>query len=126
MAKGISFKLTYATMFNPPEELHTHFEDALALVKSNLGKEYGMFIDGEEKQAVETFEDHSPINTDMVLGIFQKGNAQDAAAAVSAAKRAFPAWSALPWKDRLSLLLSAARDCNVPCATGRLAGGLLR
>ena len=70
MAKGISFKLTYATMFNPPEELHTHFEDALALVKSNLGKEYGMFIDGEEKQAVETFEDHSPINTDIVLGIF--------------------------------------------------------
>ena len=34
-----SFKLTYATMFNPPEELHTRFEEALATVKAGLGKE---------------------------------------------------------------------------------------
>ena len=108
MAKGTPFILTYATMFNPPEELHARFEDALAQVKGNLGKEYGMFVDGGEKQAVDTFENRSPINTDMVLGIFQKGNARDAGAAVSAAKRAFPAWSALPWKDRLSLLRKAA------------------
>ena len=108
MAKETPFKLTYATMFNPPEEMHTCYEDALTQVKDNLGEEYSMFIDGEEKKAVETFEDRSPINTDMVLGIFQKGSAGDADAAVSAAKRAFPAWSALPWKDRLSLLRKAA------------------
>ena len=35
MAKEIPFKLTYATMFNPPEELHTRFEDALAMVQAN-------------------------------------------------------------------------------------------
>lgn len=34
-----SFKLTYATMFNPPEELHTHFDQALAKVKPLLGHE---------------------------------------------------------------------------------------
>ena len=108
MAKGTPFKLTYATMFNPPEELHTRFEDALALVKDNLGKEYGMFIEGSEKQAAEKFKNRSPINTDMVLGIFQKGDAGDADAAVSAAKLVFPAWSALPWKERISLLRKAA------------------
>ena len=27
------FKLTYATMFDPPEELHTRFEGALAELK---------------------------------------------------------------------------------------------
>ena len=43
-----SFKLTYATMFNPPEELHTRFEQALAKVKANLGKEYGMIINGKD------------------------------------------------------------------------------
>jgi len=32
------FKLTYATMFNPPEELHIQFEAALAKTKANLGK----------------------------------------------------------------------------------------
>jgi len=108
MAKGTPFKLTYATMFNPPEELHTRFEDALAQVKDNLGKEHSMFIDGSEKQALETFEDHSPIDTDMVLGIFQKGDARDADVAVSAAKKAFPAWSALSWEDRLTLLRKTA------------------
>jgi len=69
MAKEIPFKLTYATMFNPPEELHTRFEVALARVKDNLGKEYSMFIGGDEKRAVESFEDRSPMNTDMVLGV---------------------------------------------------------
>ena len=108
MAKEIPFKLTYATMFNPPEELHTRFEVALARVKDNLGKEYSMFIGGDEKRAVESFEDRSPMNTDMVLGVFQKGGVEEADAAVSAAKQAFPAWSALPWRDRLSLLRKAA------------------
>ena len=36
------FKLTYGTMFDPPEELHTRFDDALEKVKAGLGKEFGM------------------------------------------------------------------------------------
>ena len=32
-----NFKLTYATMFNPPEELHTRYEEALAKVKAGPG-----------------------------------------------------------------------------------------
>ena len=43
------FKLTYATMFNPPPELHIRFDEALAEVKSNLGREYGMLINGQER-----------------------------------------------------------------------------
>ena len=38
MPKETAFKLTYATMFNPPEELHTRFEDALAKVKAGPGQ----------------------------------------------------------------------------------------
>jgi len=112
MAKAKPFKLTYATMFNPPEELHNRYEDALAIVKKELGKEYSMIINGVEKKAAGTFEDHSPINTDMVLGIFQKGDAQDADAAVSAARKSFSSWSALPWKERVSLLRKAADNID--------------
>jgi hypothetical protein len=68
--------LTYSTMFNPPEELHTRFDEALAEVKAGSGKEHGMIIDGKERFADEKFEDRSPINTDWVLGIFQKGTAR--------------------------------------------------
>ncbi len=103
-----AFKLTYATMFNPPQMLHDRFEEALAQVKANLGKEFGMIIDGKEAFASEKFEDRSPINTDWVLGIFQKGTAEDANRAIAAAKRAFPVWSGMPWQERVALVRKAA------------------
>ncbi len=103
-----TFKLTYATMFNPPEELHTRFEQVLADAKANLGQEHGMIIDGEERFTEEKFEDRSPANTDLVLGIFQKGSAQDANDAIAAARKAFPQWSGTKWQERVSLLRKAA------------------
>jgi 1-pyrroline-5-carboxylate dehydrogenase len=108
MATESAFKLTYATMFNPPEELHTNFEDALAQVKSQLGREHTMLIGGEERKARSTFEKRSPINTDWVLGTFQRGDEKDAADAITAARAAFPGWSKRPWQERLSLLRKAA------------------
>src|SRR4030043_108606 len=101
------FKLTYATMFNPPEELHTHFDEALAKVKAILGKEYGMLIGGKDRFTPEKFEDRSPANTDVVLGIFQKGGEQDAVDALAAAHKAFPAWSRTKWQGRGRLLGTA-------------------
>jgi 1-pyrroline-5-carboxylate dehydrogenase len=71
-----AFKLTYATMFNPPEELHTRFDEALVKVKAGLGKEYGLIIGGKERFAAEKFEDRNPADTDVVLGVFQKGTAE--------------------------------------------------
>ena len=103
-----SFKLTYATMFNPPEELHTHFEQALAKVKANLGKEYGMMIGGKEVYTNEKVEDRSPANTDVVLGMFQKGGAQDGLNALAAARKAFPSWSHMKWQNRVRLMRRAA------------------
>ena len=108
MAERIPFKLTYATMFNPPEELHTQFEQALATVKAKLGLEYAMIIDGQEVKAAAVFQKASPINTDVVLGSFQKGDANDAHKAIAAAKKAFPGWQKTPWQERLVLLRTAA------------------
>ncbi|OGO29365.1 MAG: 1-pyrroline-5-carboxylate dehydrogenase [Chloroflexi bacterium RBG_16_52_11] len=103
-----TFKLTYATMFNPPEELHTQFDQALAKVKSGLGKEYGLLINGKERFTQEKFEDRSPVNTEWVLGVFQKGSEQDAHDALAAARKAFPLWSAMKWQERVTLLRKAA------------------
>jgi 1-pyrroline-5-carboxylate dehydrogenase len=103
-----TFKLTYATMFNPPEELHTRFDEALAKTKANLGQEYGMIIGGEDRFASEKFEDRSPIDTEMVLGVFQKGTEKDAEAALEAARKAFPVWSGMRWQERVALLRKAA------------------
>lgn len=95
-------------MFNPPEELHERYESALAEVKADFGKEYEMIIGGQDRKAAATFEDHSPINTDWVLGHFQKGDAKDAADTIKAARQAFPSWSATPWQERVALLRKAA------------------
>ena len=104
---GSSFELTYATMFEPPEELHERYEAALADVRANLGLTHTMFIDGKEVEAQDTFEDRSPIDTDLVLGVFQKGNQAHAESALKAARKAFPDWSRRPWTERVEYLRKA-------------------
>lgn len=108
MTAESSFKLTYSTMFNPPEELHTRYEEALAAVRTRLGSEYGMLINGKDRFSTEKVEDRSPADTSLILGIFQKGTVQDANDAIAAAKKAFPAWSRTPWQERVRLLRRAA------------------
>ena len=103
-----AFKLTYATMFNPPDEVHLHYDEELARIKANLGREFGMFIDGKEVFSSEKFENRNPANTDQVLGIFQKGGATEAAQALAAARRAAPGWSHTPWQERVAIVRKAA------------------
>ncbi len=102
------FKLTYATMFNPPEELHKGFDDAVAKLKKNLGKEYGMIINNKDVFADEKFDDHSPVNTGWVLAKMQKGNAKHAQEALAAARKAAPGWAHTPWQERVKIRRKAA------------------
>jgi len=102
------FKLTYATMFNPPDELHTGFDKAVETLKNNLGKEYGMIINGKDVFSDEKFEDFSPVNTDWKLAVMQKGNADHAAQAMAAARAAAPGWTRTPWQERVKLVRKAA------------------
>ncbi len=104
----MAFKLTYATMFNPPEELHTRYEDALKQLRANLGQEFGMIIDGKEVFADDKFQDTNPANTDEVLAVFQKGTEKEANAAIAAAKKAFPMWADTPWQERVRLMRRVA------------------
>ncbi|MFH0998301.1 MAG: aldehyde dehydrogenase family protein [Pseudomonadota bacterium] len=106
------FELTYGTMFNPPEELHARFESALETVRSEMGREHAMVIDGKERFSKQKFTSTTPISRDRVLGIFQAGTAQDADDAVAAARRAFPEWRRTPWRERVRLVRKAADLIN--------------
>jgi len=108
MAAESEFKLTYSTMFNPPEELHTSFDKALVKVRADLGQEFGMFIGGKEVFTKEKVEDYNPARTSQVLAVFQKGDASHAEAAMDAARKAFPIWSRMRWQDRVALVRKAA------------------
>jgi len=102
------FRLTYATMFNPPEELHTNYEEEVSKIRANVGQEFGMIIDGKDVFSDEKFENRSPIDTNMVLGIFQKGDASHADSAIAAARRAAKTWNRTPWQERIALVRKAA------------------
>lgn len=104
MTEETSFKLTYGTMFNPPEELHTRFSEALEKLKADFGREYPMVIGGKERYTTEKHYAYSPINTDWHIATFQKGTPQDAKDAIASAKAAFPAWSRMNWEERVYLL----------------------
>lgn len=107
VAKAGSFKLTYATMYTPPQEMHDRYEAALAEAKAALGRDVPMLINGRDVLAEKKFEKRSPINTDWLLGRFQAGTIDDARSAVAAAHAAWPAWSHMKWQERVRLLRRA-------------------
>ncbi|MCC6187598.1 MAG: aldehyde dehydrogenase family protein [Anaerolineales bacterium] len=109
-ARPSAFKLTYSTMFNPPEAMHTKYDQALAGIKANLGRDYGMLINGQEVFTETKFDDRSPINTQWLLGAFQKGGPVHADLALAAAQAAWPKWAGLRWQERVRLLRRAARQ----------------
>jgi 1-pyrroline-5-carboxylate dehydrogenase len=67
-----------------------------------------MIIGNKDVFAGEKYERHSPVNTDWVLAVMQKGNEQHARQALAAARQAFPGWSHTPWHERVRLLRKVA------------------
>ncbi|HJV23596.1 MAG TPA: aldehyde dehydrogenase family protein [Holophagaceae bacterium] len=104
----MTFKLTYATMFDPPAEMHDRFEAALAAVKAGLGATHAQFLDGADASAAKTTPKLSPIDARIVLGHFPVGTAADVDRAVAAAQAAFPAWRATPRAERIRLMRKVA------------------
>jgi 1-pyrroline-5-carboxylate dehydrogenase len=104
MSDNKPFKLTYSTMFNPPQELHDKFDAALVIAKTKFGKDYPMVINGQERFAEAKHEAYSPVNREWHLGTFQKGTAQDVDDAIAAARASLPAWRSMNWEERVYLL----------------------
>lgn len=100
----MNFRLTYATMFNPPEAMHERFEEAMARVTARLGASHGLFIAGQDRAAARYAERRSPIDRALLLGHFAQGGADDVDAAIRAARAAWPAWRALPVPERARLV----------------------
>ncbi len=104
----MSFRLTYATMFDPPAELHDGFEAALARVRAGLGGRHELFLDGRDAAARAYAARTSPIDHDLALGEFAIGDMADVETAMQAAQRAFPAWRATPDDERARLMRRVA------------------
>jgi len=108
MQQQARFKLTYATMFDPPAAMHTSFDAALERVQSQLGATHAMWINGARHASERTFDVFSPIDTRVLIGRFPRGTREDVDAAIQAGHRSFPAWRATDWRERLRVLRRAA------------------
>ena len=102
-------KITYATLRNDNEELHALYDAGVRESEAGLGRQHrnligGQWVDGGDG----TFEVTSPIDRDIVMGTFAKGDRADVQRAIDAASRAAPAWRNTPWGDRLEILGRAA------------------
>ncbi|HEY8871284.1 MAG TPA: aldehyde dehydrogenase family protein [Candidatus Limnocylindrales bacterium] len=102
-------KITYATLRADNEELHGLYEAGVEKSRAGLGGHHqnligGRWVDG----SAGTFEARSPIDRDVVLGTFAKGDASDVEAAIAAARAAYPGWRSTPWRERLHILRRAA------------------
>ncbi|HEV7667422.1 MAG TPA: aldehyde dehydrogenase family protein [Thermoanaerobaculia bacterium] len=100
----MSFRLTYSSMYDPPEELHERFEQALASVRAGLGARHELLLDGRESAGASEVERASPIDSSLILGRFALAGQEDVDTAMRAAKAAFPAWRATPPSERIRLV----------------------
>ena len=106
MTKGTKAKaprITYATLTITSKDDEA-YDRAVTKVRANLGTHYSMYINGEKWASTgEEVGHRSPINTNLVVSYFPKGSRDDAKAAIDAARDAFPAWSSMPYTNRISI-----------------------
>jgi 1-pyrroline-5-carboxylate dehydrogenase len=75
----------------------------------NLGAHHQNYIDSRWVDgAAGVFEARSPIDRDLVIGTFAKGDRGDVQRAIAAARAAAPGWRHTPWEERLAIIRRAA------------------
>src|SRR5437588_568932 len=103
-------KVTYTTANVDWEAFHRQFDEALAGVRGQLGRDYALYIGGEPiTSSAAPIVDTSPIDREIVLGRFASAGVLHVDRAVAAARAAQRGWAHTPWRARVATLRGAAR-----------------
>src|SRR3989441_10636185 len=79
-------KITYTSANVDWDSFHRHFDDALARVRAQLGRDYPLYIGGEAvPSGGPPIVDASPIDTSVLLGRFATATPEQVGRAVAAA-----------------------------------------
>lgn len=92
------------------EQFHENFEVSIKKVKSILGKEYPLIIDGKERFSDKKYELRCPSDDRIVLGIFSEATKEDTLDAINSAKNAFSEWSSINYQDRAKVFKDCANE----------------
>lgn len=101
------FKNEPLTDFSKPSNRKA-MEQALAKVRSMLGREYPLVIGGEEIITPQKLTSTNPSRPGEVVGVFQKADAALANKAIETAASAFETWKHVDAKKRADYLFKAA------------------
>lgn len=89
-------------------ETRTALENALAGVRSRLGREYDIIIAGERIRCERKFRSYNPSCKQEVVGVFQKATPDEVERALKSAWKAFETWSRTDSEKRVELVLRVA------------------
>ena len=107
-------EISRAPFFNEPhinwvdEDLRAEFSDAMKNVEARLGAEYPIYLNGEFVKTPKQSPSLNPATEDQVVGVVHQAGKRETREALEAAKKALPAWSALPAQNRAEILFRAA------------------
>ena len=94
------------TDFSKPENQKA-MRDALAKVKSELGRDYPLLIGGAPIHTSDKLRSINPSNPDEVVGLFSKAGVAEATRAVEEAHKEFDRWKRVPVEKRVEILFLA-------------------
>src|SRR6184192_848048 len=102
-------RVTYTSANVDWDLFHRQFDEALAGVRDQLGRDYALYIGGEPiTSSAAPIVDTSPIDREIVLGRFASAGVQHVDRAVTAARAAQRGWAHTPWRARVATLRGAA------------------
>lgn len=82
--------------------------EALAQVKSELGRTYPLIIGGKKIMSANTFASVNPSQPDQVVGYFARATVEQANEAVQVAATTFETWKRVPAEERVAYIFAAA------------------
>jgi 1-pyrroline-5-carboxylate dehydrogenase len=96
------------TDFSAPDK-HRAMLDALARVRTELGRTWDLVIGGHHTQTGERFNSTNPARPAEVIGTHFAAGPAEVEKAIEAATAAFVSWSRCPAQDRVDVLLRTAQ-----------------
>ena len=96
------------TDFSAPDN-HRAMLDALARVRSELGRTWDLVLGGHPTQTATKFTSTNPARPAEVIGTHYAAGRAEVETAIAAATAAFPTWSRRPAADRVEILLRTAQ-----------------
>lgn len=102
------FKNEPFTDFSLPEN-EKAMKDAIKLVRSQLGRQYPLIINGERVETNDFLVSTNPSNPEQVIGKFSKANKELAEKAMTGALEAFDSWKNVKPEQRAEYIFKAAK-----------------